>query len=106
MKVIGLGRKIVDMFEIEELTSEAFEAGRIAAGWEYETETGSMIHKTVKAYGEHRIEEVDARVDCEIVCVEMEMQYRDYKTQYSACRTKSGSYNKDTKMITVYVPTM
>ena len=35
---------------------------------------------------------------------EVEMSYREYKTNYSNCETKVGSYNGDTKTIVVYVP--
>lgn len=37
-------------------------------------------------------------------CDEIEMPYREYKQDYADCRTKSGSYNKETKTIIVYVP--
>lgn len=37
-------------------------------------------------------------------CEEVEMPYREYKTNYSECNTKAGSYNGDTKTIIVYVP--
>lgn len=37
-------------------------------------------------------------------CEEVEMLYKDYKTNYSACKTKAGSYNGKTKTIIVYVP--
>ena len=35
---------------------------------------------------------------------EVEMSYREYKTNYADCKTKSGSYNGETKTIIVYVP--
>lgn len=35
---------------------------------------------------------------------EVEMHYGEYKTKYSACKTKQGSYNPDTKTIVVFVP--
>lgn len=38
---------------------------------------------------------------CEIV----EMLYRDYKNNYSDCKTMKDSYNPENKTITVYVPT-
>lgn len=37
-------------------------------------------------------------------CEEVEMSYREYKTNYSECKTKVGSYNGYTKTIVVYVP--
>ena len=37
-------------------------------------------------------------------CDEVEMLYREYKQDYAECRTKAGSYNKETKTIIVYVP--
>lgn len=37
-------------------------------------------------------------------CEEVEMSYREYKLNYTDCKTKSGSYNKSTKTIVVYVP--
>lgn len=37
-------------------------------------------------------------------CEEVEMSYREYKLNYADCKTKSGSYNKATKTIVVYVP--
>lgn len=33
----------------------------------------------------------------------IEMPYGEYKTHYSHCKTKPGSYNKETKTIMVYV---
>lgn len=38
--------------------------------------------------------------DCEVV----EMLYKDYKNEYSTCKTAKNSYNKDTKTITVFIP--
>ena len=35
---------------------------------------------------------------------EVEMLYRDYKNNYSKYRTKTDSYNADTKTIIVYLP--
>lgn len=37
-------------------------------------------------------------------CDEIEMSYKEYKTDYADCKTKAGSYNGDTKTIVVYVP--
>ena len=37
-------------------------------------------------------------------CNEVEMLYRDYKQNYSVCKTKSGSYDGEKKTIIVYVP--
>lgn len=37
-------------------------------------------------------------------CKEVEMHYSEYKNNYAECETKSGSYNKATKTIIVYVP--
>lgn len=34
----------------------------------------------------------------------VEMHYSEYKNKYADCKTKSGSYNKQTKTIMVYVP--
>lgn len=44
--------------------------------------------------------EIEKSIDCE----EKEMPYREYKTNYSDCKTKAGSYNGETKTIIVYVP--
>jgi hypothetical protein len=35
---------------------------------------------------------------------EVAMSYRDYKADYSDCKTKPGSYDAKTKTITVYIP--
>lgn len=35
---------------------------------------------------------------------EVEMSYKQYKTEYANCKTKPGSYNGETKTIVVYVP--
>lgn len=35
---------------------------------------------------------------------EVEMDYKSYKIEYHNCRTKPGSYNKESKRIVVYVP--
>lgn len=37
-------------------------------------------------------------------CEEVVMSYREYKENYSDCKTKSGSYDKVEKTIVVYVP--
>lgn len=37
-------------------------------------------------------------------CEEVRMSYRDYKTQYADCKTKTGSYDAAEKTIVVYVP--
>lgn len=37
-------------------------------------------------------------------CKPVEMHYGEYKNQYSECKTKPESYNKETKTIVVYVP--
>lgn len=43
-------------------------------------------------------------IEKSVGCDEVEMSYRDYKTNYAECKTKSGSYNGETKTIVVYVP--
>ena len=35
---------------------------------------------------------------------EAELKYSEYKENYADCKTKSGSYDKETKTIVVYVP--
>ncbi len=35
---------------------------------------------------------------------EVKMSYSSYKIEYSDCRTKSNSYDKDSKTIIVYIP--
>ena len=42
-------------------------------------------------------------IEKSIGCEEVEMSYREYKTNYADCKTKSGSYNGTTKTIIVYV---
>lgn len=37
-------------------------------------------------------------------CHEVRMHYKEYKNDYSNCKTKSGSYDGETKTIIVYVP--
>ena len=37
-------------------------------------------------------------------CEEVEMKYSEYKENYADCKTKAGSYDKETKTIVVYVP--
>lgn len=88
MKVVAVGSRIHEMFEISAFTAEAFEAGRTASGWEYDGY--DMVRGT-------------ERVSMTNVCVETEMSYKEYKTNYSGCRTKKDSYNKETKTIVVYV---
>lgn len=39
-----------------------------------------------------------------IGCMEVEMSYREYKENYSECKTKADSYDKKEKTIIVYVP--
>lgn len=43
-------------------------------------------------------------IENSIGCEEVEMSYREYKLNHEDCKTKSGSYNKATKTIVVYVP--
>lgn len=47
-----------------------------------------------------------AQMDAEAAegCDEVEMSYKEYKTDYADCKTKRDSYNKETKTIVVYVP--
>ena len=102
MNVVATGSKTVEMFQIEELTAEAFEKGMKEAGWEYEGQ--DIVHKTVVKYANgYEMEQVDARVSAYNVCVEMEMKYSQYKTDYAGCKTKKDSYNKERKTIVVYV---
>ena len=42
-------------------------------------------------------------IEKSIGCEEVEMSYREYKTNYANCKTKAGSYNGETKTIVVYV---
>ena len=44
--------------------------------------------------------EAEASAECE----EVEMKYSEYKNGYADCKTKSGSYDPETKTIVVYVP--
>ena len=43
--------------------------------------------------------EIEASLDSD----EVEILYRDYKKDYSECRTKSGSWNAEKKTVIVYV---
>lgn len=43
-------------------------------------------------------------IEKSIGCKEVEMLYREYKLNYSDCKTKAGSYNGEKKTIVVYVP--
>lgn len=43
---------------------------------------------------------IESSIDCE----EVEMSYKQYKNEYANCKTKSGSYNGETKTIVVFVP--
>lgn len=43
-------------------------------------------------------------IEDSIGCEEVEMSYRQYKTEFASCKTKAGSYNGETKTIVVYVP--
>lgn len=47
-----------------------------------------------------------AQLDAEAAegCDEVEMSYKEYKTDHADCKTKRDSYNKETKTIVVYVP--
>lgn len=37
-------------------------------------------------------------------CKAVKMSYREYKENYADCKTKAGSYDKETKTIVVYIP--
>lgn len=43
-------------------------------------------------------------IEYSVGCEEKEMSYKEYKTNYSSCKTKPGSYNGSTKTIVVYIP--
>lgn len=43
-------------------------------------------------------------IDKSIGCKEVEMPYREYKTNFADCKTKAGSYDGKKKTIIVYVP--
>lgn len=43
-------------------------------------------------------------IEKSIGCNEVRMHYKDYKTKYADCKTKSGSYNGSDKTIIVYIP--
>lgn len=45
-------------------------------------------------------QDIEASIDCD----EITMSYREYKTSYAECKTKSGSYDGKAKTIVVYVP--
>ncbi len=45
-------------------------------------------------------QDIEAGIDCD----EVTMTYREYKTSYPDCKTKSGSYDGAKKTIIVYVP--
>lgn len=51
-----------------------------------------------KCYAEQKAAEMAEGFDA------VEMFYGDYKEKYSDCKTKPGSYNRETKTIIVYVP--
>lgn len=102
MNVVAVGNKIVEMFQIEEYTAEAFESGMKAAGWEWEEDF--LVHKTTREFpGYEHLVEIDKRVDAYNVCIEQEMKYAEYKKNFSGCQTKKDSYNKETKTIVVYI---
>lgn len=44
--------------------------------------------------------EIENSIDCK----EVEMSYKDYKTDYPNCKTKAGSYDGEKKTIVVFVP--
>lgn len=43
-------------------------------------------------------------IEKSIGTAEVEMSYREYKTNYANCKTKAGSYDGIKKTIVVYVP--
>lgn len=43
-------------------------------------------------------------IEKSIGCKEVEMSYKDYKTNYPNCKTKAGSYDGEKKTIIVYIP--
>ena len=51
-----------------------------------------------KCYAEKKAAEMTEGFDA------VEMFYGDYKEKFSDCKTKPGSYNRETKTIIVYVP--
>lgn len=105
MNVVAVGSKIVEMFQIKEYTAEAFEKGMTEAGWKYDDNGTDMILETVRTFENgYELKEVEKRVALYNVCIETEMKYSEYKTNYSGCRTKKDSYDKTNKTIVVYVP--
>lgn len=104
MNVVAAGSKVVEMFQIEEMTSEAFEKGRENAGWKYEG--NDMIRETIRTFANGAESKETERVSLSNICIETEMKYSEYKANYSGCKTKKDSYDKANKTITVYVPAM
>lgn len=47
---------------------------------------------------------IQKEIEASLNSDEVEMLYRDYKKDYSECRTKSGSWNAEKKTVIVYVP--
>jgi hypothetical protein len=43
-------------------------------------------------------------IEKSIGCSEINMSYRQYKTEYADCNTMQGSYDGERRTITVYVP--
>ena len=104
MNVVAVGSRVVEMFQIEEMTPEAFEKGRENAGWQYDNY--DMIRETTRTFANGAESKETERVSLSNICIETEMKYSEYRTNYSGCKTKKDSYDKANKTIAVYVPAM
>lgn len=104
MNVVAAGSKIVEMFQIAEMTPEAFEKGMTEAGWQYDNY--DMIRETTRTFANGAELKETERVSLSNICIETEMKYSEYKANYSGCKTKKDSYDKENKTIIVYVPAM
>ena len=106
LNVAAVGSKITNLFQIEEMTPEAFEKGMTEAGWKYDNDGIHMIRETTRTFANGMTCKETQSAVLTTICIEMEMKYSEYKTNYSGCQTKKGSYDKATKTIHVYVPVM
>ena len=93
MQVINK-RTGAELFEIRannmaDVTAEIFEAGMQSVGAEWNDDIACI---TINGKNH----------DYRDVVIAEKVPYRTYKTQYSTCETKKGSYNPDDKTIVIY----
>lgn len=106
MRVISkAGRVICEIEkEIGEMTCEDIEN----AGWKFDDTLGvitkAIVNRVESPQGKVYEYTDHININYEDVFAEARMHYSEYKRDYSEYKTAKGSYDAETKMVTVLIP--